>query len=148
MDLFDKLALWGRRYEHENNPRTGEYRFELGDLLLTFDRNTILELTPVRDGSTGDTVRPDPVRKLKISLLDEGLGTFKDHAGGWYEVYRTGPSGDLSRVRVLLFSPEGKEEGEVRMLVAQRNPDLYFREDPIFSAVEERETARQTGRTG
>jgi hypothetical protein len=142
MDLLDKIALWGRRYERQLNPRSGNYRFSLSDLLEAFRLNTILELTPYVDGKPGETYRPDPVRKLKISLLDEGGSALGSPDVAWYEVYRTPPSGDHARVKVYACKPDGSPSAELRMLVAQRMPELYFKEDPIFAAALEAEKER------
>jgi len=136
VDLFDKLALWGRRYQKLVNPRTGDTRFSLSDLLELFRRNTILELTPAVGGKPQATARPDPVRKLKVSILDQGVSALGDTATAWYEVSMTAPSGDLARARVLAYGAHGPA-GELRMLIARRDPDLYFKEDPILSALVE-----------
>jgi len=137
VDLFDKVALWGRRYERQVNPRTGNTRFSLSDLLEVFRHNTILELTPVTAGKPQTTARPDPVRKLKVSILDQGVSALGDAPKAWYEVWMTAPSGDLARARVVAYGPDGAVAGSLRMLIAQRDPDLYFREDPILSALAE-----------
>jgi hypothetical protein len=137
MDLFDKLALWGRRYERQTNPRTGTKRFSLRDLLENFRQKTILELTPVLDGKSGASVKSDPVRKLKISILDEGVSSLGNRPTEWYEIASTAASGDFARTRVTAYAADGSAAGELRMLVAERMPELYFREDPIFAAVSE-----------
>jgi hypothetical protein len=135
MDLFDKVALWGRKYEAQINPRTGIHRFSARDILEDFQLKTIVELTPYVNGRSGETHRPDPVRRLKISLLDEGGAVFGGSDVAWYEVHSTAPSGDLARVKVIAMSPQGTPVGELRMLLAYRMPELYFKEDPIFAAV-------------
>jgi hypothetical protein len=135
MDLFDKVALWGRKYEVQVNPRTGLHRFSPRDILEDFQLKTIVELTPHVNGHGGETHRPDPVRRLKISLLDEGGAVFGGSDVGWYEVHSTAPSGDLARVKVIAVSPQGTAVGELRMLLAYRMPELYFKEDPIFASV-------------
>ena len=135
MDLFDKVALWGRRYEAQVNPRSGIHRFSLRDVLEDFQLKTIVEMTSYVDGRRGETHRPDPVRRLKISLLDEGGSVFGGSDVAWYEVQSTAPSGDLARVKIIAFSPNGSPVGELRMLLAHRMPELYFKDDPIFAAV-------------
>ena len=139
MDLLDTLAFWGRKYEKQRVPRTGSSRFSLGDVLETFDRNAILELTPVANGKPGETLRPDPVRKMKVSLLDDGVSAIHSSSDDWYEVLRTAPSGDLSRVRLVAHSPDGAEVGEVRMLVGQRSFEHYFQQDPILAEIARRQ---------
>jgi hypothetical protein len=137
VDFFDRLALWGRKYERRLNPRTGERRFQLSDLLELFRTNTILELTPFAGGREMATATPDPVRKLKVSLLDDGLAQIAPSNHLWYEVYVTAPSGDLARAKVQAFSAEGEHRGEIQMLIAQRMPELYFSEDPILRVLAE-----------
>lgn len=134
MNLLDKLALSGRRFEPVRVPRNGSTQFTLADALEMFSRNTILELTPITNGKTGETLRPDPVRKLKVSLLD-GIAAIHSHNDDYFEVLRTAPSGDLTRVRILAFSRGGEKIGEVHMLVSQRMPLYYFGEDPILETL-------------
>ncbi len=136
MDIFDSLALWKRKFQQQTVPGTGKERFSLGDVLEMFDRNAILELTPVVAGKVQATVRPDAVRKFKVSLLDNGISAMPTAAGDWYEVFRTAPSGDLSKVRVVAHEKDGAEAGEIRMLVGRRQYDHYFAEDPIIGEIE------------
>src|SRR5207247_3155075 len=105
LDLLDTLAFWGRKYEKQRVPRTGSTRFSLSDILETFDRNAIFELTPVTNGKPGQTLKPDPVRKMKVSLLDNGISAIHSSSDDWFEVLRTAPSGDLSRVRIVAHAP-------------------------------------------
>ncbi len=134
MDLLDKLAFMGRRYEQMRTPRRTDKKFSLADVLETFNRNTILELTPVVKGKPGVTRRPDPVRKLKVALLD-GISAIHSHNDDWYEVYRTSPSGDLSKVRIVAFSRSGEKIGELHILLSERMPIFYFGEDPILETL-------------
>jgi hypothetical protein len=134
MNLLDKLALSGRRYEQTRVPRNGSTQFTLADVLEMFNFNTILELTPVVNGKTQQTMRPDAVRKLKVSLLD-GISAIHSHDDDWYEVHRTAPSGDLAHAKVVAFTRQGEKVGELQMLVSQRMPLYYFGEDPIFEAI-------------
>lgn len=132
LSFIDKLALSARKYERQLVARSGSERFSLGDLLETFDRQAILELTPVVDGKPGQTLRPDPVNKRKVSLLDDGVSALRENGAGWYEVFRTAPSGDLSRVRIVAYGGDGRPRGELRMLVGQRRVEHYFKDDPIL----------------
>lgn len=136
IDLIDKLALWGRKYERQAVPRTGSHRFNLADLMEMFDRNAIYELTPVVDGKPMPSIEPDPVKKLKVSLLDNGISAIHSGPQDWYEVFRMPPSGDLSRVRIVAHSAEGKEIGQVRMVVGRRTYAHYFEDDPGLAAIE------------
>ena len=133
MSALDMLALWGRRYEQQHKPGSGSTRFGLSDVMEMFDRNLILELTTVAGSKEGQTVRPDSVRKIKVSLLDDGISAIHAGGDGWYEVFRTAPTGDTSKVRIVAHGPQGEKLGEVRMLVGRRTYDHYFAEDPIFS---------------
>jgi hypothetical protein len=135
MDVFDSIALWGRRFDRQTTA-SGSTRFTLRDLLLAFDQNAIHELTPVVEGRSLPTVRPDPVRKVKVSLLDDGVSAIHSSSGEWFEVYRTAPSGDIAKARIEAFSPAGAKVGEIRMLVGRRTFDQYFAEDPIFAHIE------------
>jgi len=139
LDLLDTLAFWGRKYEKQRVPRTGSTKFSLADVLETFDRNAIFELTPMTNGKPRETLKPDAVRKMKVSLLDNGISAIHSSSDDWYEVLRTAPSGDLSRVRIVAHSPDAREIGEVRMLVGQRSFEHYFQEDPILAELDRRE---------
>ncbi len=136
MDLFDTLALWNRRYDQRSFIRTGSTRFKLADLLETFDRQAILELTPQVEGKAGATVRPDLVKKVKVSILDAGISAIHSGSEDWYEVYQTAPSGDVSKVKLVAYSQGGNKLGEVHMIVGQRSLEHYFRDDPILQAIE------------
>jgi hypothetical protein len=135
MDIFDRLAFLGRRFDQQVAPRTQSTRFTLADLLEMFDRNTILELTPYAAGKPGEKARPDPVRKIKVSLLDRGVSAIHSSSDDWFEVFRTAPSGDLSKVKIVAHRPDGSKVGEIRMLVAERSIEYYYTEDPIFDQI-------------
>ena len=135
IDFVDKLAFLGRRYERQISRRSGNSRFSLSDVLEMFDRNTILELTPVVGGKPLETVLPDAERKIKVSLLDKGISAIHSHAEDWFEVSRTAPSGDLTKVRIVAYSPDNKRAGEIEMLVSQRMPAFYFADDPILAQI-------------
>ena len=138
MDLFDTLAFLGRKYERQVVPGTGSPRFAMTGVLQMFDHAAILELTPITKDGPLPTVRPDTVRKLKVSLLDDGLSAIHSGTDNWYEVYRTAPSGDVSRVKITAYSPDGKKQGEIRMLVGRRSFEHYFEEDPILRHISAR----------
>ncbi|HXH21918.1 MAG TPA: hypothetical protein VNN10_07795, partial [Dehalococcoidia bacterium] len=109
----------------------------LHDLLMFFDRHAILELTPVVEGKALPRIRPEAVRKVKVSLLDDGISAIQGTGAAAYEVYRTAPSGDLAKVRIVALAADGEKRGEIRMLVGRRTYDQYFTEDPIFRHIEE-----------
>jgi len=138
MNLFDKLALMGRRYEPRISARSGDHRFSLADLLLMFDRKSILELTAVLSGRPSSTVRPNAERKLKVSLLDDGISALPSERVSWYEVQQTAPQGDMSRVKLIARDANGQNQGEVWMLVGPRSFDQYFAMDPLFENLERR----------
>jgi hypothetical protein len=138
MDVFDKLAFLGRKYELARVPGSGSTRFTMGDVLQMFNQAAILELTPSTGASAGQTLRPDPVRKIKVSLLDNGFSAIHSDNTDWYEVYRTPPSGDLTKVRIVAYAPDGTKVGELKILTGRRSFEHYFEHDPIFAAIEER----------
>jgi hypothetical protein len=141
MDLFDRLALEARRYDQQTVPRSGSRVFSIVDVLEMFGRNAILELTAQAGSTAPKTVKPDPVRKIKVSLLDDGFSLIHSGASDHYEVFRTAPSGDLSKVRIVAFAPDGARIGELRLLVGRRSYDHYFAEDPIIETLRRREEA-------
>ena len=135
MDLFDKLALSNRRYEQLTSPRTGSKTFSLDDVVEVVGRNAILELTAMPATGSPKTVRPDAVRKMKVSLLDDGIVAIHSSPRDEYAVYRTAPTGDLSKVKIVASTHDGIRIGEVRMLIGRRTFEHYFEEDPIFEAL-------------
>ena len=135
MDLFDRLAFLGRKYELQTVSGTSRNRFSLTEVMQLFDRSAILELTPYPKNQPAATIRPDFIRKLKVSLLDDGFSAIHSDATDWYEVYRTAPSGDLSKVRIAAHDRGGVRLGEVRMLVGRRSIEHYFENDPIFEQI-------------
>lgn len=137
MNLLDNLALMGRRYDQQVLPSSGSTRFTLQDLLSTFDRQTIYELTPYTSGKPGTILRPDEIRKMKVSLLD-GISAIHTGPTEWYEVYKTAPSGDIAKVRIVAHAQSGQQLGEIRMLVGQRSFKHYFDEDPIVGEIQRR----------
>ena len=138
MDLFDTLAFLGRRYEPQKAPRSGSRRFTLVDVLEMFDRKALLELTLNAAGRPVRTVYPDPEKKLKVSLLDDGLSEVRSGPEDWFEVLQTAPSGDLSKAKIVVHSPDGASIGEIRLLISQRTYEHYFQEDPLFLTLSER----------
>ena len=135
MDVFDVLALWGRKYDQLTVPGSRSKSFSLSALLEMFSRNAIMELTPYVGNSPRDTVRFDKARKVKVSLLDNGISVIHSGSEDTYEVYRTPPSGELSKVKIIAYSPDGVKTGELRMVVGQRSYEHYFEEDPILEAL-------------
>lgn len=138
MNIFDSLALWGRKYKRQVAPSSGSPRFTLADVMEMFDRTAIYELTPVAGRRALPTVRPESDRKLKVSLLDDGISAIHSGSEDWYEVSRTAPSGELSKVRIVAHSSSGETLGEIRMLAGRRTYDQYFAEDPLLAHLEER----------
>ena len=135
MDVFDVLALWGRKYEQVLVAGSRTKSFSLSALLEMFSRNAIMELTPYVGNSPRDTVRFDKARKVKVSLLDNGISVIHSGSEDTYEVYRTAPSGELSKVKIIAYSPDGSKTGELRMVVGQRSYEHYFEGDPILEAL-------------
>ena len=143
MDLFDKLALENRRFERMIAPRSGSATFTLGDVLETVGRNAIHELTVVPANGPKKTLKPDSVRKIKLSLLDDGIVAIHSSVKDQYQVFQTAPSGDYSRVKIVASSPDGTKVGEVHLLLGRRTFEHYFEEDPIFKAVRDQDPSRE-----
>ena len=142
MNLFDKLALQGRRYTLRRSPAAGEYRLSLLEVLQMFNARAILELSTYLDGKHHRTVKPDADKKLKISLLDE-LSDMNTDRLGWYEVYETAPTGDLTKAKVIGHSSDNSIIGETRMLLGRRTLSHYFLDDPLLQSADE--PGQQTG---
>ena len=134
MDFLDSLAFLGRRYVPRVVPRSGSRRFILLDLLEMFDRSAILELTLHPQGKSLQTVRPDLERKLKVSLLDDGISELHSDGDDWFEVYQTAPSGDLSKVKIVAWRSNNSRIGEIRLLIGRRTLDHYFMDDLLLNA--------------
>ena len=115
-------------------------RFE--DFYGAYFNTLVVQLTPYVGDKPGETVRPDSVRKVKVSLLDNGVSAIHSDRRDWFEVLRTAPSGDMSWVRILAHAPDGSRIGEIKMLIGGRNYDHYFREDPIISAIDNQATSQ------
>jgi hypothetical protein len=135
MDLMDVFALWGRKYERQSVPGFGRRAFSLGEVLEAFDRVAVLELSRTVGNRPRVTVRPDPIKKVKVSLLDDGISSIHSGPGDRYEVYRTAPSGDLSKAKIIALSADGTKLGEIKLLTGRRTPDHYFRGDPLLDAI-------------
>ena len=129
-----------RRFAKRRSILTGEPKLELSEVLQTYSRKGIYELETLVNGQSGRSARPDTDRKLKISLLD-AISEASPRFASWYEAYETAPSGDLSRVRIVIYDADAKPQGEVRMLVGRRAPDHYFVEDPILHAIDQAENS-------
>ena len=140
MDLLDKLALDNRHYERMVAPRSGSTTFTLGDLLETVGRSAIHELTAIPASGQKKTLKPDAVRKIKLSLLDDGIVAIHSSVKDQYQVYQTAPSGDFSRVKIVATAPDGARVGEVQLLLGRRTFEHYFEEDPIFKTVRDQQT--------
>jgi hypothetical protein len=132
MDIFDKAALAGRRYEQRRTHRTGARRFELRDLLETYAGEAILQMRATGKTRRAETTHPDSERKLKLSLLDSisDLGLPTD---AWFQVSQTAPTGDLSKVRITAHDRGSNELGTIEMLLGRRSYDYYFHEDPLLA---------------
>ena len=133
MDLFDRLALAGRRYVRRLSAVSGSPRLDLDEVLRLYDRKAILDVTIRPNGQQPQHMKPDSERKLKLSLLDM-LSELHPEEGSWYEIFETAPTGDNSKVRILV-SGESGPKGEVQMLMGRRTLDNYFAEDPVLESI-------------
>jgi hypothetical protein len=117
-----------------NGSRAEREAFSLGEVLKAFDRVAVLELSRTVE-IVQVTVRPDPIRKVKVSLLDDGISPIHSGPDDRYEVYRTAPSADLSKVKIVALSADGSRLGEIRLITGRRTADHYFRKDLLLDAL-------------
>jgi hypothetical protein len=134
MDLFDKLALFMRRFEPRRTLSGHDRRFELLDLMEMYSKEAILELTASADGVFWTTRRPDVQRKLKVSLLDS-VSDLRLPADAWFHVGQTAPSGDYAKARIQAYGRERESLGHIEMLIGRRNYDYYFTHDPLLDQI-------------
>ena len=134
MDLLDRLTLTSRRHERRHSLVSGSERLNLSEVLMVYDHKAILQASILGEDKQAQHVKPDPERKLKLSLLDL-ISELQPEADSWYEVFETAPTGDLSKVRIVTHSEAGEFKGELRMLMGRRSLDNYFAEDPVFESI-------------
>jgi hypothetical protein len=134
MDLLDRLALAGRRHERRRSLVSGSPRLNLSEVLRVYDHKAILNAAVLHPGKQARHMKPDPEKKLKLSLLDM-ISELQQEGDSHYEVFETAPTGDLSKVRILAWSGAGESKGELRMLMGRRALENYFAEDPVFESV-------------
>src|SRR5262245_14137101 len=118
MDLFDKLALFMRRFEPRYTLSEGKRRFGLLDLMEMYSNEAIMELTASSDGVFWTTRRPDVQRKLKVSLLDS-VSDLKLPADAWFHVGQTAPSGDYAKARIEAYGRGHESLGHIEMLIGR-----------------------------
>jgi hypothetical protein len=135
LDWMDLVALWGRRYERQSVPGSNRTTFTLAEVLEAFDRVAVLELTCIVGSRPGVTVRPDPIKKVTVSLLDDGISPLHSSPEDRYEVFRTAPTGDAARARIVARTAQGARLGEIRLLTGRKIPDHYFRKDLLLDAM-------------
>jgi hypothetical protein len=128
LDLFDRLALFGRRYTPRRSAISGSTQLSLEEVLRIFHGKTILDIEtrPTGEGARRalhETGRP-------VSLLD-AIAAVDGGKAEWYEVLQTAPTGDYARARVV-SKPSG---GELSMLVGRRMPEHTSVEDPVLKSL-------------
>ena len=131
MDLLDKLALAGRRYQRRRSAAEGKSTLELAEVLSIYDRKAILEAVVRQPGEPPQELKPDPDKKIKLSMLDL-ISELHPQEGSSYEVFETAPTGDLLKARIVVSG-----QGEVQMLIGRRTMDTYFEEDPVLDSIRE-----------
>jgi hypothetical protein len=134
MDLSDRLALAGRRYGRRRSIVSGSQRLNLSEVLRVYDHKAILDVAVLHHGKQTRHMKPDPEKKLKLSLLDM-VSELQPEEDTWYEVFETAPTGELSKVRIVACSGQGESNGELLLLLGRRTLDNYFVEDPLFESV-------------
>ena len=131
MDLLDRLALAGRRYERRQSAVTGSDRLSLEEVLRVFKDKTILELESLPEGQ--DVNRLTHATGRPLSIID-GIAAISGPGVEGYEVLQTPPSGDYSRVRITA-RPSG---GELSCLIGRRVPEHSHSEDPLLETLRSR----------
>ena len=131
MDLMDRLALAGRRFERRHSSVNGGVELSLDEVLRVMHGKTILEIAVKAKGNNSVPQVHDPDRP--VSLLDH-LAEADGGQPGSYEVFQTAPSGDHSRVRIVC-RPSG---GEVHILAGRRVPEHMSDADPALDALHSR----------
>ena len=131
MDLFDRLALAGRRFERLHSAINGSTQLTLEEVLRVFQNKTLLELDLLPAGKNGsrsvhETGRP-------VSIIDS-IAAITAPDDSWYEVMQTPPSGDHARFRITAM-PSG---GHLACLVGRRIPAHHVSEDPLLEELKAR----------
>lgn len=131
MDLFDRLALFSRRYQVRRSAIDGLPTLHLQELLRVFHGKTILEMEVRPYGKEPHRL----VHQLRrpVSLID-GIAEVGGDGGTSYEVLETAPSGDYAKVRITT-QPGG---GQLAMLVGRRTPDHAPSEDALLDELKSR----------
>lgn len=133
MDLFDRLALIGRKYQPRHSAITGGTELRLDEVLRVFHGKTILEMEVRPAGK--DPRRYMHERGRPVSLVD-GISEISTGNGADYHVHETAPSGDFVKVRIQA-QPAG---GQLSMLVGRRTTDHVPAEDALFDHLERRQS--------
>ena len=128
MDLLDRLALAGRRYERRYSAVTGSPQLSFEEVLRIFKDKTILELESLPEGGDASRVLHETGRPL--SIID-GVAAISGPGVEGYEVLQTPPSGDYSRVRISAL-PSG---GQLSCLIGRRVPEHSHSEDPLLETL-------------
>lgn len=128
MDLLDRLALAGRRYERRRSAVTGSPQLSLEEVLRIFKDQTILELESLVPGKSPDRVAHETGRP--VSIVD-GIAAISSGEVDAYEVMQTPPSGDYARVRITAV-PTG---GQLSCLIGRRVPEHLDSEDPLLETL-------------
>lgn len=125
MDLLDRLALAGRRFERRRSAVTGSTQLSLEEVLRMFKDKTILELDSSPVGKDGSRAQHETGRP--VSIVD-GIASIMAPDDSWYEVLETAPSGDHARVRITAM-PSG---GQLSCLIGRKVPEHTVSEDPLL----------------
>ena len=128
MDLLDRLALFGRRYQPRRSAVSGSTRLTLEEVLRIFHGKTILDIETRPSGEGARRALHEAGRP--VSLLD-AIAAIDAGRAEWYEVHQTAPTGDYARARIV-SRPSG---GELTMLVGRRQPEHASADDPVLKSL-------------
>jgi hypothetical protein len=131
VNLLDRLALNGRRFEKRRSAMTGSTELTLAEVLRIFKDKTVLELESLVPGKSPDRVAHATGRP--VSIVD-GVAAISTGTVRGYEVLQTPPSGDYSRVKIHAL-PDG---GHLSCLIGRRMPEHTTTEDPLLETLRNR----------
>lgn len=131
MNLLDRLALAGRRYERRRSAINGNPQLGLEEVLRIFKDKTILEQELIPTGQAASRALHSVERP--VSIID-GIAAISAADDVSYEVLETPPSGDYARIKITA-RPSG---GELSCLIGKRLPEHSNREDPLLETLRNR----------
>src|SRR3989338_3741403 len=109
MDLFDRVALWGRSFHMVTNPKSKNGEFALNDVLDLFSGYEIVKISPKYLGIPLSEIcqhelNSDPLIDSIERINHIGPVTINNDS---FNVTFTAPSGDYAKAVVYSFDSKG-----------------------------------------